>query len=71
MIHEYIIDGRNGGTLSLGRCPYVACGCCRLRAAGNARQHAKGARQKHDSGPVHSLTLDGPIESRFQIHAAH
>ena len=25
-----------GGTLRFGRCPYVACGCCRLRAAGNA-----------------------------------
>ena len=39
---EYIIDGRIGGALSLGRCPYVACGCCRLRAAGIARQHARG-----------------------------
>ncbi len=59
-----------GGTLSSGRCPYVACGCCRLRAAGNARQHPRGARQKPGSGPVHSLTLDGPIESSFQIYAA-
>ena len=39
---EYIIDGRIGGALSLGRCPYVACGCCRLGAAGIARQHARG-----------------------------
>jgi hypothetical protein len=25
-----------------------------------------GVRQKPGSGPVHSLTLDGPIESRYQ-----
>jgi hypothetical protein len=29
-------------------------------------QAPPGARQKPGSGPVHSLTLDGPIESRYQ-----
>jgi hypothetical protein len=39
---EHIIDGRKGGMLSSGCCLYVACGCCRLRAAGNAGQHRRG-----------------------------
>jgi hypothetical protein len=68
------------GTLSfkLGRCPYAACGCYRLRAAGNARQHAtmRGpatqpqGRQKSPTVvfPIHSLTLDRPIESTRSLH---
>jgi hypothetical protein len=53
--------------------PAGPCSGCRLRAAGNAGRHRRpappGVRQKPGSGPVCSLTLDGPIGPRFQIHA--
>jgi hypothetical protein len=39
--------------LGMGRCPYVACGCCRLRAAGIARHW----QVEHARGPTRSPAL--------------
>jgi hypothetical protein len=36
------------------------------RSVGTPPASTAGVRQKPGSGPVYSLTLDGPVESRYQ-----
>ncbi len=65
-IHDdHIIDGRKGHA-ELGMLPL--CGLRPLPPSGRweRRPAPPGACQKPGSGPVYSLTLDGPIESRYQ-----
>jgi hypothetical protein len=52
-----IIDGRNRGTLSSGRCPYVACGLLPPSGRWERPPAPRGAHRKPGSGPVHSPTL--------------